>query len=95
MQITGARGILLVGGREAARLGPWKATTNGDGWTVEAEVASVDAFWALHAGALALRLFAGGKFWTWRTVKASELAVGGQLTLRGLSDPEVTRYGKI
>ena len=72
MKASGLSGSLSVGGRVAARLGPWQGDIGREGVHIQAKLAQVvDEFWMEHAAAFDVALFIGNSEQRWPGVEAS------------------------
>lgn len=85
--LKGKGGALRVGYHVAATLGAYALAPAGAGeWSVEASVASADAFWLSQPAVQTLELAVGQQRWIWRGVA---LAVDGSVvrgTVQGHPD---------
>lgn len=90
MNLRGASGTLLAGGREAARLRNWTMEHLEVGSVIRATVESVNPFWLDHCPRFDLLLHIGSRVWRWRGVEV--LIDQGQMKAQVEGKPEV-RHG--
>jgi hypothetical protein len=93
VRVTGTGGLLLAGGRVAARLGSWRLERLDEVFHVgrlllTARVLERDAFWAAHVDRFDLRLDAGSCAWLWRGVVVT-WGDGIAVTVEGKPEVEV------
>jgi hypothetical protein len=85
VRATGVTGVLRVGGRTAASLGRWSYDGSADGWKVEADTSSIDAYLFENGSSFELRLDVGEHVWRWRDVTVKGRS---RVTVTGDGAPE-------
>lgn len=89
MNLQGASGTLLAGGRVAARLQNWTIDHLEVGSVIRATVEPVNPFWLEHCPRFDLLLYVASRTWRWRGVEV--LIDQGQMKTQVEGKPEVRR----